>query len=232
MFNNLNYGHKTPLISDYILVKSEACKNWIHPTDLDKVIVLNNELLVKGLRETRSSNSVHIGYLPELHGSRKDRRKQDYLINLIINLCKETKRDVVLFVRDHPQVYSASRQNTIMSQFDSQHFLAVYDDHSETFIDFVDDIDLLFSAYYSTGVEDAALAGVSSFVFEFLGENSMRYNVIESELLRFIKLEKGCDYGVFTRALCKEFIDFQHKLLIENLFDSTEEIPIEDALNL
>ena len=231
-FNNINYSHKVPLLSDHIILKSEKSKKWIFPTDLSKVIVLNDGFFLNKSKVNNSSKIIKIAYLPELYGSHKNHLKQNYLINFIINLKKTTKMDVELLVRDHPQVYNKNNLNSIFSQFNSKHFKTIYDDHSDNFIDFINNIDILFSAYYSTALEDSALIGVPGFVLEYSNENSMRYNSIESDLLKFVKLERDFDHELFTNSFDRKIIASNHKLLIENLFDSSKKITFENALNL
>ena len=140
--------------------------------------------------------------------------------------------DVELLVRDHPQVYNKNNLNSIFSQFSSNHFKTIYDDHSDNFIDFINNIDILFSAYYSTALEDSALIGVPGFVLEYSNESSMRYNSIESELLKFVKIERDFDHELFKNSFDRKIIASNHKLLIENLFDSSKKITFENALNL
>ena len=228
----MNYSHKVPLLSDHIILKSEKSKKWIYPTDLSKVIVLNDGFFIKKPKVNYSSKIIKIAYLPELHSLSKDNLKDNYLINFIIELKKTTKKDIVLIIRDHPQVYKNNNNiKSIYPQFNSKHFKTFYDDHSDVFIDFVNSIDILFSAYFSTALEDSILLGVPAVMLKYSNENIMPYNIIETDLLKSVNVEKKLNMELFKNFFDKRFIASNHKSLLENLFDSSNKKTFEDALN-
>ena len=232
-FNNLNYSLKIPQLSDHIILRSEKSKKWIYKTDLSKVIVVDFELGVNRFQTSNSSQIIKIAYLPETQFSKKSLLKEKFLFNFIIELTKKTKKDVELIIRDHPQVYKKNKKylKSIYSHFNSKHFKLSFDDHSNDFSIFMNDINILFSAYYSTSIEDSILVGKPSFILENSNLISLKKNIIVNDLFRTINIDKKFNIDQFLFSISERILIKNHKLLIEDLFGNLKKISFEKAFS-
>ncbi|MDB4603792.1 hypothetical protein OAH33_00405 [bacterium] len=230
-FSNINYNVKIPQLSDHIIIRSEKSKKWIHDTDLSKVIVLNDSSIKKEQRKP-SAKKIRIAYLPELNDESKDGTKTSFLISCLLYLESATGREIQVVVRDHPQVYDIRKKASYFFDNISPKINFFYDKHEEVFVDFIAGFDFCFSSYYSTGLEDSALMGIPSFVIEYSDENSIRYNVISSELIQAVKVDGKFEKHLLTEKLIDKNLSSNHNRVIEDLFDKSKKITIESALNI